>query len=91
MLFRSMKFLGEKDEWLLIYANETIETQPDIDFFIFGHRHLPIDWRLKNGKTRYINLGEWLNFNTFAVFDGTHLSLQTYETEGVTIYTNVEI
>ena len=83
-------FLGEPNEWLLTFSNETLLTQPDIDFFIFGHRHLPIDWLLKNGKSRYINLGEWLNFNTFATFDGTQLSLQVFENQSVKIFTNHE-
>jgi UDP-2,3-diacylglucosamine hydrolase len=83
-----MQFLGEKDEWLLIFANETIQQQPDIDFFVFGHRHLPIDWALKNNKSRYINLGEWLNFNTFGVFDGTDFSLQAFDNKDVKIHSN---
>ena len=51
----------------------------DADYFIFGHRHLPMDCMLKNGKSRYINLGEWLNFNSYAVFDGEDIQLQFFE------------
>ena len=82
------RFWGETGEWLLIFANETLDTQPDIDYFVFGHRHLPIDWRLKNGHSRYINLGEWLNFNTFGVFDGEDFSIQTFENQAVEVYKN---
>ncbi len=82
------QFLGENKEWLLIFANETLSKQPDIDFFVFGHRHLPIDWQLKNGKSRYINLGEWLNFNTYGVWDGTHFSLQLFDNQDVMIHSN---
>ena len=28
-------------------------------FFIFGHRHLPLDVKLNN-SSRYINLGDWI-------------------------------
>jgi UDP-2,3-diacylglucosamine hydrolase len=80
-------FLGENNEWLLIYANKKIE-QINADYFIFGHRHLPIDWLLKNNKSRYINLGEWMNYNTYAVFDGKDISLQVFENQDVKIYTN---
>ena len=66
------QFLGEENEWLVAYCHRKLETL-DIDFFIFGHRHLPIDYLLKNGKSRYINLGEWMNFNSYAVFDGNNL------------------
>ncbi len=82
-------FLGAEKEWLIHFANEKLATDlPQIDYFIFGHRHLPIDWTLENGKSRYINLGEWLHSNTFAVFDTHGLTLKTYENENVKIYTN---
>ena len=49
----------------------------NIDYFIFGHRHLPLDINLGN-STRYINLGEWVNYNTYAVFDGEKLALKEF-------------
>jgi UDP-2,3-diacylglucosamine hydrolase len=71
------KFHGEEKEWLVLYAKEILQTQ-HIDYFIFGHRHLPLD--LKVGEnSRYINLGEWVNYNTYAVFDGKTLELKTYK------------
>lgn len=69
-------FLGEAREWLLIYCKELLQ-QKKVDYFIFGHRHLPIDYRLK-GASRYINLGDWITFFTYAVFDGTQVQLKTY-------------
>ncbi len=74
------RFLGEEKEWLVQYANRKLDTVP-ADYFIFGHRHLPIDHMLKNGKSRYINLGEWMNFNSYAIFDGTDLNLAFFENE----------
>ena len=73
-----MQFLGPEDEWLLVYTNAQLEHKP-ADFYIFGHRHLPIDCVLKNGKSRYINLGEWLHHNSYAVFDGENLEIQFFE------------
>jgi UDP-2,3-diacylglucosamine hydrolase len=81
------QFLGEAGEWLLQYANEQLEQQ-DIDYFIFGHRHLPIDHTLKNGISRYINLGEWLEYNSYAVFDDSGLSLQFFEQPNPVIHGN---
>lgn len=80
-------FFGEEKEWLLQYANQKLETL-DADFFVFGHRHLPIDWVLKNQKSRYINLGEWLTQQTYGYFDGTEFKLQAFENETVKIYKN---
>jgi UDP-2,3-diacylglucosamine hydrolase len=82
-------FLGNDHEWLITFANEKLQTDlPQIDYFIFGHRHLTIDWTLNNEKSRYINLGEWLHSNTFAVYDADGLTLKTYENENIKIYSN---
>lgn len=59
-----------------MYCKKVLE-EKHYDFFIFGHRHLPIDYRL-NANSRYINLGEWMNYFTYAVFDGQHLELRSY-------------
>jgi len=83
------EFLGPEKEWLIVFSNEMLDKRPEIDYFIFGHRHLPIDYRLKNNKSRYINLGEWLTFNSYAVFDGEEVELQFFENEEATIYGNI--
>ena len=70
-------FLGEEKEWLLIYSKNKLK-EKNFDFFVFGHRHLPIDFRLQNGS-RYINLGDWIHFYTYAVFDGGKLELRSYK------------
>lgn len=76
-------FLGEDKEWLIIYCREKLK-EKNIDFFIFGHRHLAIDFRLsstaaedKNGS-RYINLGDWIRYFTYAVMDGEQITLRSY-------------
>jgi UDP-2,3-diacylglucosamine hydrolase len=70
-------FLGEDKEWLITYCREVLQKE-EVDYFIFGHRHLPIDFTL-NHKSRYINLGEWINFNSYAVFDGNTTTLAYYK------------
>lgn len=69
-------FLGEEKEWLIIYGKDVLERE-HYDFFVFGHRHLPIDYRL-NSESRYINLGDWISYNTYAVFDGQDVALKSY-------------
>jgi UDP-2,3-diacylglucosamine hydrolase len=73
-------FLGEDKEWLIIYSKEIL-AKKKIDFFIFGHRHLPIDYRLSGagGEARYINLGDWIHYYTYAIFDGEKLELKSYK------------
>lgn len=74
------RFHGPEKEWLVAYAERKLE-QMDIDYFIFGHRHLCIDYTLKNGISRYINTGEWLYHNSYAVFDGKDVQLKFFENE----------
>lgn len=69
-------YLGEENEWLAIYSKEYLQKE-HIDYFIFGHRHLPLD--LKVGEnSRYINLGEWINYNSYGVFDGSNFELKAF-------------
>jgi UDP-2,3-diacylglucosamine hydrolase len=69
-------FLGEENEWLITYCKEILQQQP-FDYFIFGHRHLPIDFALPN-NSRYINLGDWIRYDSYAEFDGAQLELKYY-------------
>lgn len=71
------KFLGAENEWLYLYSKDYLK-EHKVDYFIFGHRHLPLDLDVE-GKARYINLGEWIQYNTYAVFDGDKLELKKFE------------
>ena len=68
-------FLGEDKEWLVVYCKRKLEENPKIDYFLFGHRHLPIEHQISD-KATYINTGDWLNHFTYAVFDGDKLELK---------------
>ena len=70
-------FLGEENEWLAIYSKDILKKE-SYDYFVFGHRHLPIDLELLGGKSRYVNLGEWIKYDSYAMFDGEELSLKYY-------------
>lgn len=69
-----VKFLGEENEWLAIYSRKKLEEQ-HYDFFVFGHRHLPMEVQL-NENSLYMNLGDWVEHFTYAIFDGEKLSLE---------------
>ena len=64
-------------EWLEIYSKEILKTR-FFDYMIYGHRHRPLDLPLP-GKSRYVNLGDWINYFTYAVFDGETLELKHFE------------
>ncbi|MGC4023126.1 MAG: UDP-2,3-diacylglucosamine diphosphatase [Cyclobacteriaceae bacterium] len=74
---REEKFKGEEKEFLLAYCKE-VESKEHFDFYIFGHRHLPLDLKVSD-SSRYINLGEWVHFNTYAVLDDNSMQLKTFE------------
>lgn len=71
------QFLGADKEWLVQYCEKKIQQQ-NIDYFIFGHRHLPIDHLLSNGQSRYINSGDWMHHNSYVEFCNGKLELKTY-------------
>ena len=62
------------------FAKKHSVEHPEIDYYLFGHRHLLIDLALKGGK-RVIVLGDWLQYNSFAVWDGEHLYIDQFEVE----------
>ncbi len=69
-------FKGD-DEYLLQYCREQ-ERRQHHDYYIFGHRHLPLDIEITE-NSRYINLGEWVNYSTYARYNGKELELLTFE------------
>ena len=72
-----VKFLGAENEWLVKYAQRRLETR-HFDFFVFGHRHLPLEIQIsKNSK--YINLGDWIGYFTYGVFDGETFELKKFQ------------
>lgn len=73
---REEKFQGEENEFLLTYCKE-LEQKSHHDFYVFGHRHLPLDLKVSD-NSRYVNLGEWVHFNTYAEYDGKEIHLKTF-------------
>ncbi|HIP48905.1 MAG TPA: UDP-2,3-diacylglucosamine diphosphatase [Lutibacter sp.] len=72
-----VKFLGEDKEDLILYCKEIYQNKK-YNYFIFGHRHLPLE--ISIGKdSMYLNTGDWVNYFSFAVFDGEKLLLKSYK------------
>ena len=70
------KYLGDDKEFLVMFCKETLANEY-FDYLIFGHRHLPLD--IKINDSRYINLGDWFIYNSYAVFDGLKLELKYFK------------
>lgn len=71
-------YLGEDKEHLVLYAKDYIKKHPEVDYLIFGHRHIMLDLML-NHKSRMMIIGDWLQHFSFAVFDGEELILEQLE------------
>ncbi|MCR9181497.1 MAG: UDP-2,3-diacylglucosamine diphosphatase [Flavobacteriaceae bacterium] len=71
------EFLGEENEWLAQYAKRKLETK-HYDYFIFGHRHFPMEIKVGPEST-YFNLGDWISHFTYGVFDGERFELKEFK------------
>lgn len=69
-------YLGDEKEYLVQYILEK-EKKSHFNFYVFGHRHLPIEKMIGNSK--YLNLGDWIEFYTYGVFDGENLEMKKYQ------------
>ena len=85
-IFKDLNWLKIKYEKNLIKQSEHFAkyekyikklSKEHIDYFIFGHRHLPIVHQLKT-KSKYINLGDWITHFTYGVFDGKTCTLRNF-------------
>jgi UDP-2,3-diacylglucosamine hydrolase len=72
-----LDFLGEEKEDLIRYSKAVLDNDSNIDYFIFGHRHLAYEYNLKEGA-KIIFLGDWVMDGSYAVWDGNELILTHY-------------
>lgn len=69
-------YLGPDREFLMAYCREVLDKK-DVDYFVFGHRHLPLDVEVGTGS-RYINTGDWVSHFSYAVFGAGKMELKYY-------------
>lgn len=70
-------FIGEDKEYLILFTKEYMKNHSNIDYFIFGHRHIELEMKMSR-KTELVILGDWIWQFTYAVFDGEHMFIQQY-------------
>lgn len=70
------QFLGEEKERLVIFSKEKLEHE-HFDYFIFGHRHIPMDIKIGE-NSRIVNIGDWFRNYSYAVYDGNKMELKKY-------------
>ena len=79
---KELPYMGEDREFLVLFTKEYMKTHQNVDYFIYGHRHIELDIMLER-KVRVMILGDWIWQFTYVVFDGEHMFMEQYE-EGVT-------
>ncbi len=62
-------------EMLYQFTLSESKKNPDIDYFVFGHRHIPLNHPI-NETTNLVILGDWISHFSYAVFDGKNLKLE---------------
>ncbi len=72
------EYLGEGNEYLIKFAKSKLEEIPDIDYFVFGHRHIMLNLPVSE-RSRVVILGDWIKLFSYAEFDGETLSLKQWE------------
>ena len=71
------EYMGEDKEFLILYTKEYLKSHPNINYFIYGHRHIELDLML-SATARITILGDWINYFSYAVFDGENLFLENF-------------
>ncbi|WP_106832292.1 UDP-2,3-diacylglucosamine diphosphatase [Parabacteroides pacaensis] len=74
------KYEGEDAEYLVSFAKDYLKTHPDINFFIFGHRHIMLDLMLTR-SSRLLIAGDWMKLFSYIEWDGETLILEQFEIE----------
>jgi UDP-2,3-diacylglucosamine hydrolase len=80
------QYKTKEEEWLYQYCESQLSSQL-LDYFVFGHRHIPIFLTLSDQRTVYCNLGEWMYSRSFGIMEGGVLSLAFFENENGKIHT----
>lgn len=68
---------GEDKEPLITYSKQYLAEHPDVNYFIYGHRHIQLDLPL-SADSRLLILGDWVDKFTYATFDGVDVALHNY-------------
>jgi UDP-2,3-diacylglucosamine hydrolase len=68
----------QQDEMLFQYAERKTMEHPEIDYLVFGHRHIPM--QLKVGKkAEVVILGDWISHFSYGVFKNGKMELKFFK------------
>ena len=73
----NIKFKSKENEILYHFCKKKLNVK-HYDFFVFGHRHLPLKIELSN-NSYYFNTGDWINHYSFLHFKDDSLELKYFK------------
>ena len=73
----NIKFKSKENEILYHFCKKKLNVK-HYDFFVFGHRHLPLKIELGN-NSYYFNTGDWINHYSFLHFKDDSLQLKYFK------------
>ena len=71
-------FMGEEKEHLIKFSKSKLSDMSDINYFVYGHRHILLDYPLSD-SSNVIILGDWITIFSYAEFDGKEMKLKIWE------------
>ena len=74
---------------IMTYEEYLRDVDPGIDYFVYGHRHVLLDYQLPGSRSQVIILGDWISHFTYGVFDGETFALNTYSDAAIEVPTSV--
>ncbi|MGE5355177.1 MAG: UDP-2,3-diacylglucosamine diphosphatase [Deltaproteobacteria bacterium] len=66
-------------EYLLNHSKDILNKTSDIDYFVYGHRHIPIKTKIPGHDVEFIYLGDWITHFSYGVFDGKEFRIEYYK------------
>lgn len=69
-----------ENEMLYHFANKKIKSDPDINYFVFGHRHVALQEKISD-SAELILLGDWLYLFSYGVFENGEMTIKYFEPE----------
>ncbi|MCF8366420.1 MAG: UDP-2,3-diacylglucosamine diphosphatase [Bacteroidales bacterium] len=65
---------------LAVFCRETLQKDPSINYFIFGHWHISKIHQIAP-ESYYVHLGDWIKHFSYGVFDGEKFELRIFSPE----------
>lgn len=78
ILKQDNRYKGENKEELIVFAKMHNEQHPNVDYYVFGHRHIDLLLQFKN-NSQVLILGDFVSIFSYGVFDGTTLHLEYFD------------